>query len=155
MAARNQRLQLDKSVVLREVLFYGLALALLWVALSNRQSKNDGTDDVYIFLGVAKSLMLLGGFVLYVLVCANFERIVGFLDVYLGTTTQTDGSYLSNLPSVRDQTRTGSDSYISEVTTNDARLETNKTTDSISSSGFERTTFQLSWTRKDCGSIRG
>ena len=88
--------------MLREVLFYGLALALLWVALSNRQSKNDGTDDVYIFLGVAKSLMLLGGFVLYVLVCANFERIVGFLDVYLGTTTQTDGSYLSNLPSVSD-----------------------------------------------------
>ena len=85
--ARNQQLELNRAVVMREVSFYGLALALLWYALSDRHTdKNDG--DVYIRINFFQAASLLAGFGLYVLVCAYFGRIEALF--FSGTTMFDD-----------------------------------------------------------------
>lgn len=76
-SARNNRLKLDKAIIIREVSFYGLSLVLLLVALSDRQPADDdelGRNHIYISLG--DGLLLLGGYALYVVVCAYFEPIL-------------------------------------------------------------------------------
>lgn len=87
-SARNNRLKLDKAILIRDVSFYGLSLVMLLVALSDRQPADDdelGYNHIYISLW--DGLLLLGGYVLYVVVCAYFEsilrlfrRIRGFVD---------------------------------------------------------------------------
>jgi Ca2+/Na+ antiporter len=73
LAARNTQLHLSKSTVLREVFFYGLGLVFLLVALSDRREVN-GVKQIYIQW--YDGLLLFGGYIAYVLVCAYYESIV-------------------------------------------------------------------------------
>lgn len=76
-ASKNGVLALDKAIVTREVGFYALGIALLYYALRDSEfdaEDPDGPEHIYIsFLDAA---LLFGGYLLYVLVCAQMDRIV-------------------------------------------------------------------------------
>ena len=77
--AKNGRLELDRAVVTREVLFYALAIVLLYYALQDvepLESDPDGPD--HIFISFWEALMVFSGYILYVIVCANFDAILQF-----------------------------------------------------------------------------
>ena len=77
--ARNNRLKLDRAILVREVLFYGLSLVLFLLALRDRRPMDDDDDDDnrdHIYIGLGDGLLLLGGYGLYVLVCAYFKQIL-------------------------------------------------------------------------------
>ena len=82
--ARNKRLKLDRAILLREVLFYGLSLVLFLLALRDRRPTDDDDDDDdnrdHIYIGLGDGLSLLGGYGLYVLVCAYFKQILGMVE---------------------------------------------------------------------------
>lgn len=76
-AAKNGKLQLDKSIVIREVGFYGLSIVLLFIALDvRRPADDDDLGDEHIFIAFWDACMLFGGYIAYVAVCANMDRIV-------------------------------------------------------------------------------
>ena len=77
ITARNTQLHLSKSIVLREVFFYALSLALLMVTLSDRREV-DGVKRIYIQW--YDGLLLFVGYIAYVLVCAYYESIVNFVN---------------------------------------------------------------------------
>jgi hypothetical protein len=64
--------------VTREVGFYALSIAGLLYALRDKRPADDGGSD-YIFIQFSDAVVLAGGYVLYVLVCAYFEPILDFL----------------------------------------------------------------------------
>ena len=67
-------LVLDKTMVIREVGFYALSIGLLWISLSEIVwDADDRVDRVNVSLW--KAALLFGGYVLYVFVCSNMERI--------------------------------------------------------------------------------
>jgi hypothetical protein len=82
--ARNNRLKLDRAILVREVLFYGLSLVLFLLALRDRRPTDDDDDDDdnrdHIYIGLGDGLSLLGGYGLYVLVCAYFKQILGMVE---------------------------------------------------------------------------
>ena len=70
---------LDKPIVIREVGFYALAIALLYFALQDVEPTDDdllGVDHIYVSFWEAA--MMFGGYILYVIVCANMDAIVAF-----------------------------------------------------------------------------
>jgi Ca2+/Na+ antiporter len=81
----NRYLVLDKVMVCREVMFYGLSIAILYVALSEsgpvmvQDEKNGGQeveeDRIIVFFW--KAMLVFGVYVLYVWVCANMSKIMG------------------------------------------------------------------------------
>jgi ABC-type Mn2+/Zn2+ transport system permease subunit len=78
-AARNGRLKLDAAIVMREVGFYALSIALLLYALQDKEPADDdqlGGD--HIFISFTDAALLAFAYVLYVIVCANFNTIVDF-----------------------------------------------------------------------------
>ena len=78
-ASKTGRLQLDKAIVTREVGFYALAIVLLYIALQDVEplpSDPDGPD--HIFISFWEAIMVFSGYVLYVIVCANFQSILDF-----------------------------------------------------------------------------
>ena len=71
-------LVLDKTMVIREVGFYALSIGLLYIALSEVVwDENDEIDRVNVSLW--KAALLFGGYVLYVIVCSNMEKITKFI----------------------------------------------------------------------------
>ena len=78
--ARNNRLKLDRAILTREVLFYALSLVLFWITLTDRQPTDDDEFNNHIYIGLGDGLLLLGGYVLYVVVCAYFKQIIGIVD---------------------------------------------------------------------------
>lgn len=87
-ASRSGKLQLDKAIVIREVGFYGLSILLLFIALDVRRPADDDVlDDEHIFIAFWDACMLFGGYLAYVAVCANMDRIVAFFS--RANTTQT------------------------------------------------------------------
>lgn len=67
-------LVLDKTMVIREVGFYALSIGLLWISLSEIVwDEDDRVDRVNVSLW--KAALLFGGYVLYVFVCSNMEKI--------------------------------------------------------------------------------
>ena len=76
-ASKNGKLQLDKSIVIREVGFYGLSIVLLFIALDvRRPADDDDLGDEHIFIAFWDACMLFGGYIAYVAVCANMDWIV-------------------------------------------------------------------------------
>ena len=72
-------MQLDRAIVTREVGFYALAIALLYYALQDHrplESDPDGPD--HIFISFHEACLVFGGYILYVIVCANMDAVVGF-----------------------------------------------------------------------------
>ena len=78
--ARNNRLKLDRAILVREVLFYGLSLVLFLLALRDRRPTDDDDGRNHIYIGLGDGLVLLGGYGLYVLVCAYFKQILGIVE---------------------------------------------------------------------------
>jgi hypothetical protein len=75
--ARSGHLQLDKAIVIREVGFYGLSIALLYIALRDRHpADDDELGDDHIYISFFDACILFGGYLVYVLVCANMDSIV-------------------------------------------------------------------------------
>ena len=60
--ARNNRLKLDRAILVREVLFYGLSLVLFLLALRDRRPTDDDDDGNrdHIYIGLGDGLLLLG-----------------------------------------------------------------------------------------------
>jgi len=78
-SAKSGTLQLDKAIVIREVGFYALSIVLLYVALQDVEPTDDDTFGVdHIFISFWEACMVFGGYILYVIVCANMDAIVAF-----------------------------------------------------------------------------
>lgn len=84
--------------VLREVFFYGLGLAFLMVALSDRRYVDDGTDVKRIFITWKESLLLVCGYIAYVLVCAYYEPIKALVKERFDTSEQEQSGDDSTQP---------------------------------------------------------
>mmetsp|Transcript_15268 Transcript_15268/g.30845 ORF Transcript_15268/g.30845 Transcript_15268/m.30845 type:complete len:544 (-) Transcript_15268:484-2115(-) len=77
LASRTGNLTLDRAVVTREVGFYALSIVLLMVALRDTKPLEDDPDGPdHIFIDFYDGLMLFGGYIAYILVCAHFDAVV-------------------------------------------------------------------------------
>ena len=74
-ASRNEAVQLNKAIVTQEVGFYLLSIILLYIALQDHKPVPFDTEE-HIFIDFWEACMLFGGYILYVIVCANFNTIV-------------------------------------------------------------------------------
>ncbi|KAL9184769.1 hypothetical protein ACHAXT_012739 [Thalassiosira profunda] len=74
-ASRSRRLVLDRRMVVRETAFYGLSLGLLAVALGERRAYEGDEEEERVYVSFGKACLLVGGYVLYVIVCANTEAV--------------------------------------------------------------------------------
>jgi hypothetical protein len=78
-ASKNGVLALDKAIVTREVGFYALGIALLYFALKDSEVDPDDPDGPeHIYVSFLDAVLLFGGYLLYVAVCANMEWVVGW-----------------------------------------------------------------------------
>lgn len=76
-ASQNGVLALDKAIVTREVGFYALGIAVLYYALRDSKVDTDDPDGPkHIYITFFDAALLFGGYLFYVLVCANMDRIV-------------------------------------------------------------------------------
>lgn len=78
-ASKTGKLILDKAILTREVGFYALSIALLYLALRDSrplEADPDGPD--YIYISFLDATMVFSGYILYVVVCSNFDAIVGW-----------------------------------------------------------------------------
>jgi len=79
-AAKSGQLKLDAAIVTREVGFYALSIGLLLFALRDKEPADDDQLGVdHIFISFSDALLLAGGYVLYIIVCAYFDPIVDLL----------------------------------------------------------------------------
>ena len=75
----DNELQLNPLIVLREAFFYGLSIAYLLFALSRKEIVDDDVEyEPHIIITVLKGGLLLSGYLFYVIVCANFDKIINF-----------------------------------------------------------------------------
>jgi len=82
LAARNNSLKLDPSIVIREVSFYALSLVFLLIALGDRRPVESEDNDVdHIYISTFRCAPLFGLYIIYVLVCANFDKILATLNI--------------------------------------------------------------------------
>lgn len=82
-ATEGRMLQLERKSVLRDAGFYAFSILLLYLSLSDGRDVyvidgvivDDGTDEAHIerriFVQFWKAVLLLGGYVIYVVVCMN------------------------------------------------------------------------------------
>lgn len=78
-SAKSGKLQLDQAIVTREVGFYALSIALLYLALHDTApDPTDPSGNDHIYISFWKACLLLAGYVAYVIVCANMDAIVAF-----------------------------------------------------------------------------
>ena len=71
-------LVLDRTMVIREVGFYALSILLLYVAMSEVVwDKYDEIERINVSLW--KASLLFGGYVMYVVICINMEKILSFI----------------------------------------------------------------------------
>jgi len=90
-------LVLDKTMVIREVGFYGLSIGLLYVALSEVVwDKNDEMERINVSLW--KACLLFGGYVLYVLVCVYMEQITRFIGFALAWEDESSEEIIEVVP---------------------------------------------------------
>ena len=78
--AKSGFLKLDPAILIREVGFYALSIGLLLYALRDKEPADDdelGGD--HIFVSFSDAALLAGTYILYVIVCANFQPIVDFV----------------------------------------------------------------------------
>lgn len=74
-ASKSGYLQLERTVVTREIFFYALSIGLLLFALHDIEPTEDDEED-HIFISFTDACVLFSGYIVYVLVCANFDSIV-------------------------------------------------------------------------------
>mmetsp|Transcript_70693 Transcript_70693/g.143568 ORF Transcript_70693/g.143568 Transcript_70693/m.143568 type:complete len:647 (+) Transcript_70693:128-2068(+) len=75
-ASKTGKLILDKTILVREVGFYALAIFLLYLALQDARPLEDDPDGPkYIYISFRQATMVFSGYILYVIVCSYFERI--------------------------------------------------------------------------------
>lgn len=92
-ASKTGKLILDKSILAREVGFYALAVILLYLALQDTRPLEDDPDGPnYIYISFYQATMVFSGYILYVIVCSNFEAIISCAS----TTKRTVGEKLSS-----------------------------------------------------------
>ena len=104
-------LVLDKVTVIREVVFYGLSIGLLYVALSESgmvvvSNENGGVQEERIIVSFWKACLVFGLYIVYVVVCANMSRLMHFCKFvrgYLGTARSEDAD------NIADQSESGGD----------------------------------------------
>ena len=77
-ASKTGKLILDKTILIREVGFYALAIALLYSALQDSRPSEDNPDVHYIYISFYQATKLFSGYILYVIVCSYFEVIRSF-----------------------------------------------------------------------------
>lgn len=81
----SRYLVLDKVMVIREVMFYGLSIGMLYVALSTSgmivvQDEEYGDYETErIIVSFWKACLVFGLYVVYVIFCANMSRIMSML----------------------------------------------------------------------------
>ena len=93
LKARKNALVLDPIIVVRDVFFYGVSLMLLMLALSDRRDV-DGDDDEHVFVTFFHSSLLVGCYIVYVLVCAYWEKVLFILKVDTGN--EVNDGYRTN-----------------------------------------------------------
>lgn len=115
-STRHLVLVLDKRMVVREVGFYAISIGLLYVALS--ESRDDGDDDEvdHVYVSFWKACLLFGGYILYVVVCANtkfVERCIRRLFFCRGgvVENQTDSHKVDEQQGHHDDDNTPSSDY--------------------------------------------
>jgi len=92
-AARKNTLVLDPVIVIRDVSFYAVSLMLLLLALSDTRDV-DGDDDEHVYISFFHSSLLVGCYVVYVLVCSNWDRVLHLLKFDSGN--EVSDSYRAN-----------------------------------------------------------
>lgn len=87
--AKSGKLRLDRTIVFREVGFYGLSILLLYVAVQDVREIPIGSEisdaedmelEERIFISFGGSLMIFTGYIAYVLVCANMKSVVALFE---------------------------------------------------------------------------
>ena len=81
-------LVLDRVMVIREVMFYGLSIGVLYVALSdsgvlvlaNEENGQDIVEAERIIVSFSKACLVFGLYVVYVIFCANMTRVMNMLN---------------------------------------------------------------------------
>jgi len=93
-ASKTGKLVLDKTIVIREVSFYALAIFLLYFALQDRRPLEDDPDGPnYIHISFYEATMVFSGYILYVIVCSNFEAIISCLTIAKKSARKSLASY--------------------------------------------------------------
>ena len=72
-------MKLDAAIVTREVGFYALSIACLLYALRDKEPTDDdelGVDHIYI--SFSDAVIVAAPYLLYIIVCANFDQIMNF-----------------------------------------------------------------------------
>ena len=78
-ASKTGTLVLDKAIVIREVGFYALSILLLFNALKDsEEDPDDPTGPKHVYVSFLDAILLFGGYLLYIAVCANMDRVVGW-----------------------------------------------------------------------------
>jgi len=93
-ASKTGKLNLDKIVLTREVGFYALAIVLLYFCLRDvRPLDTDPDGPNHIYISFYQATMLFSGYILYVLVCSNFDAIVACMSAAKKTVGEKLTSY--------------------------------------------------------------
>ena len=93
LASKTGKLILDQTILAREVGFYALAIALLYLALQDvRPLDIDPDGPNYIYISFYEATMVFSGYILYVIVCSNFDAIVA----WMSATKKTVGEKLTS-----------------------------------------------------------
>lgn len=92
-ASKTGKLTLNKAILIREVGFYALAIGLLFFSLSDtRPLEGDPDGPEYIYISFYEATMVFSGYILYVIVCSNFDAAVSCL-TKAGKTTKNAVSF--------------------------------------------------------------
>ena len=79
LASKNKKLVLDPICLFRDISFYTISLIFLYNALLDRRVGDDNVERVYI--QKFDAYLLVGWYIVYVLVCANYDRILYLLRI--------------------------------------------------------------------------
>jgi len=91
-SSKNQRLVLDPVPLMRDVVFYALSLLCFYNALTDRRAVDDDGME-YVFVSKFDSALLVGCYVLYVIVCAKYDKILNFLNIDSAKECDEDGQH--------------------------------------------------------------
>eukprot|EP00531_Pseudo-nitzschia_arenysensis_P014271 CAMPEP_0116124498 /NCGR_PEP_ID=MMETSP0329-20121206/5311_1 /TAXON_ID=697910 /ORGANISM="Pseudo-nitzschia arenysensis, Strain B593" /LENGTH=648 /DNA_ID=CAMNT_0003618479 /DNA_START=83 /DNA_END=2029 /DNA_ORIENTATION=+ len=93
-ASKTGKLILDKKILMREVGFYALAIGLLYFSLRDTRPLDDEPDSpLYIYISFYEATMVFSGYILYVIVCSNFDAVVSCLTKAKKNTSQALSFY--------------------------------------------------------------
>ena len=95
-ASKTGTLVLDRAIVIREVGFYALGIGLLYFALKDSRVDSEDVEEgvEHIYVSFLDAALLVGGYLMYVGVCANMELIEGW---FRRSSGELDGQDLTRL----------------------------------------------------------